>query len=387
MADAAAPENAANRLAVGPVHPRLPDVHRIAVLRGGGLGDLLFAVPAIHALAAAYPGADIVLLGSALHAQLLRDRPTPVGEVVVIPESTMGSADPDDEDLRVCLDRALLEPVDLGVQLHGGGAWSNTVIQQLHPRWSVGSRAADAAPLGRNVAFRYYHNETLRALEVAGAAGARPVLLEAELPLTAADIAAAERVLTGRTGFLVAIHPGARDPRRRWPASRFAEIAARCLSRGWDVVVVGTGAERALLADIAATAHAEACRVRDSATIQVLAGADMSTLCGVLARSRVLVGNDSGPRHLARALGTPTVGVFWIGNVVNAGPLSRSEDRVLISWRDDCPVCGRDITDEFGARCPHDESLVTSVTTEDVDAELRELAAAPPAARAAHPPG
>src|SRR5690606_15716858 len=34
MADAAAPENAANRLAVGPVHPRLPDVHRIAVLRG-----------------------------------------------------------------------------------------------------------------------------------------------------------------------------------------------------------------------------------------------------------------------------------------------------------------------------------------------------------------
>ncbi|WP_370012856.1 glycosyltransferase family 9 protein [Nocardia cyriacigeorgica] len=107
----------------------------------------------------------------------------------------------------------------------------------------------------------------------------------------------------------------------------------------------------------------------------------------LLARSRVLVGNDSGPRHLARALGTPTVGVFWIGNVVNAGPLSRSEDRVLISWRDDCSVCGRDITDEFGARCPHDESLVTSVTTEDVDAELRELAAAPPATRAAHPPG
>ncbi|WP_280482050.1 glycosyltransferase family 9 protein [Nocardia cyriacigeorgica] len=387
MAEPALSEMTVDRLTVGPLRPRLPDVHRIAVLRGGGLGDLLFAVPAVHALAAAYPEAEIVLVGSALHAQLLRGRPTPIGEVVVLPDAAVGSADPRDDGLRDCLGQVLREPVDLGVQLHGGGAWSNAVIQQLHPRWSVGSQAAGAPPLHRNVPFRYYHNETLRALEVAAAAGAPPVLLEAELPLTTADLTAADRVLTGTTGATVAIHPGARDPRRRWPAPRFAEIAARCLNRGYDVVLIGTSEERDLLTAIADTAHANASRVRDGATIQLLDGTDMATLCGVLARSRVLVGNDSGPRHLARALGTPTVGVFWIGNVVNAGPLSRTEDRVLISWRDDCPVCGQDITDEFRARCPHDDSLVTSVTIENVEAELLDLLAAePPAERPGHRP-
>ncbi|MBF6435397.1 glycosyltransferase family 9 protein [Nocardia cyriacigeorgica] len=376
MAEPALSDTAVHRLAVGPLRPRWPGVRRIAVLRGGGLGDLLFAIPAVHALAAAYPEADVVLLGSALHAQLLNGRPTPIGEVVVLPESAVGVAGPGDDGLRDCLRRALRTTVDLGVQLHGGGGWSNTVIQQLNPRWSVGSRAADAPALDRTVPFRYYHNETLRALEVVGAAGAPPVLLEAELPLTAADLAAADRVSTGTTGSTVAIHPGARDPRRRWPASRFAEICARCLGRGWDVVLIGTSEERPLLAAIADIAYANASGIRGGATIHLLDGADMTTLCGVLARSRVLVGNDSGPRHLARALGTPTVGVFWIGNVVNAGPLSRTEDRVLISWRDDCPVCGRDITDEFRARCPHDESLVTSVSVEDVDAELLDLLAA-----------
>ena len=57
---------------IAPLAERFPDVARIAVLRGGGLGDLVFALPAIAALRSAYPGATITLLGSAAHAALLR---------------------------------------------------------------------------------------------------------------------------------------------------------------------------------------------------------------------------------------------------------------------------------------------------------------------------
>ncbi|MGC2653003.1 MAG: glycosyltransferase family 9 protein, partial [Mycobacterium sp.] len=51
-----------SNISVGPVEQRWPDVQRIAVLRGGGLGDLLMAVPAMEALEAAYPDAELVLL-------------------------------------------------------------------------------------------------------------------------------------------------------------------------------------------------------------------------------------------------------------------------------------------------------------------------------------
>ncbi|WP_051020918.1 glycosyltransferase family 9 protein [Nocardia araoensis] len=346
-----------SRPALGPLGEVFPDVRRIAVLRGGGLGDLLFALPAIHALAATYPGARIVLLGSADHAELLRDRPGPVDEVVVVSEQ--GNAG-DAVDYR-------LGPIDLGVQLHGGGAWSNPFLTSLRPRWTVGSRAEGAAPLSRVLPFRYYQHETLRALEVVGLAGAAPVLLEPRLESTQADRSAADLALRGLCEPIAAVHPGARDPRRRWPPERFAEVAAHCLDRRMGVVLLGSEPDRELVEDLRSRIGAHNRRVR------TLIGAPLPTLCGILARSAIFVGNDSGPRHLARAFGTPTVGIFWIGNVINAGPLGRARDRVLMSWTTACPVCHRDCTDEELPRCPHDVSFVAGVRADDVRRDIDDL--------------
>src|SRR4051812_46497617 len=69
---------------LGPLLPRFENVRSIVVLRGGGLGDLLFAMPAIAALQRAYPDAAITLLGTPLAAELLRGQQLP-DEVVVLP--------------------------------------------------------------------------------------------------------------------------------------------------------------------------------------------------------------------------------------------------------------------------------------------------------------
>ncbi|MEV0360853.1 glycosyltransferase family 9 protein [Nocardia sp. NPDC050697] len=347
---------------LGPVLPAFDGVRRIAVLRGGGIGDLLFAVPALHALRAAYPAARITLLGTPLHAALLRDRPGPVAEVVTLPPHPENRPDPTPEFLA----RACPEPIDLGVQLHGGGAWSNPFVLALRPRYAVGPRTPDAAALTRELPFRYHQHEVLRALEVAGLAGAPPVLLQPEIAVTDADRAAADAVLGTPDGPVLAIHPGATDPRRCWPAERFAEVAVRFRAGGATVVLLGAESERALLTGIERA-------IGPGPRLRTLVGQPFRTVVGVLARSAVLLGNDSGLRHLAQAVGTPTVGIYWMVNVINAGPLGRYTDRILISFATRCPVCGADCTDETLPRCPHDDSLVAGIGVDAVRAEVESL--------------
>ncbi|UGT60968.1 glycosyltransferase family 9 protein [Nocardia asteroides] len=347
---------------LGPVLPPFDGVRRIAVLRGGGLGDLLFAVPALHALRAAYPAATLLLLGTPLHAALLRDRPSPVDEVVTLPPHPDGRPDAD----RGFLARACREPIDLGVQLHGGGAWSNPFVLALRPRYSVGPRTPKAAALTRSLPFRYHQHEVLRALEVAGLAGAPPVLLQPEVAVTEADRRAAAAVLGELPGPVLAIHPGASDPRRRWPAARFAEVAKRAIAGGAAVVLLGTEDERAPLTEIEAA-------IGPGPRLRTLVGQPFTAVVGVLARSAVLLGNDSGIRHLAQAVGTPTVGIYWMVNVINAGPLGRYTDRILISFVTHCPSCGADCTDEELPRCPHDDSLVDTVGVDAVFGEVESL--------------
>ncbi|VFA95743.1 ADP-heptose--LPS heptosyltransferase 2 [Nocardia farcinica] len=357
-------EQVSRRSVLGPLAEPFPDVRSIVVLRGGGLGDLLFAMPAVHALAATYPDAQITLLGSPVHAELLGERPGPVAEVIPLPAA--------EHEAAFSRDFARRRP-DLGVQLHGGGAWSNPFLTGLGPRWTVGPRAADAGPLTRTLPFRYYQHEMLRWLEVTGLAGAAPVVLEPELEVTGADLLASEAVLQEAAGPVVALHPGATDPRRRWPPDRFADVAAHCVARGAVVLVLGAESERPLVEEVCLLVRR---RTPQPEAVRSMIGASMSALCGVLARSTLFLGNDSGPRHLARAVGTPTVGIYWIGNVVNAGPLVRTRDRVLASWMTNCPVCHADLTDETLPRCPHDDSVVTTVRTEQVCAEVDDLLAA-----------
>ncbi len=90
----------------------------------------------------------------------------------------------------------------------------------------------------------------------------------------------------------------------------------------------------------------------------------------MLERADLFVGNDSGPRHLAEAVGTATVGVFTRANLVDVAPLFRARHRVLVSWASRCVVCGADY---FAEPCGHDASVLGDVTVDDVLAPALEL--------------
>lgn len=366
---------------VGPVLDKFSDVSRIAVLRGGGLGDLLFALPAVSALAAAYPGATMTLLGTPAHAELLGSTPGPVRDVRILPRAEGVRPGPVDQAATESFFASMQrEKFDVAVQLHGGGRFSNPFLLRLGARHTVGSRTADAAPLERSLPYIYYQHEPLRGLEVAGLAGAPPVELEARLEVPDHDAAEVRELLQFRHGNpgtpVVALHPGATDPRRRWPVERFGEVAAACAADGCRVVVIGSADERNLAGEVVQAAGCDG-------VVSVAGRFGLGALPALLGRCDVLVGNDSGPRHLAQALGVPTVGLYWVGNLINAGPLGRSVHRVHLSWATRCPECGVDITQVgwTAARCAHDSSLLADIRASDVYRDVRLFTARNPLAR------
>lgn len=362
--------------AVGPVLEPFSGIRRIAVLRGGGLGDLMFAMPAVEALAAAYPEAEITLLGTPLHAALLDGFPGPVDRVEVLPFAhgvRPGQEDPPAQ--AAFFERMRARQFDLAVQVHGGGRYSNPFLLGLGAAHTIGTRTPDAQPLERTIPYVYYQHEVLRALEVVGLAGARPVSLQPQLEVTAEEMERIRPLLQPGSDALVVVHPGASDPRRHWPAPSFAEVAAKAAQDGSQVLVVGDAAEAELAAGVVDLARGMA---DDGGRINSVAGQlDLRGLAALLRAADVVVANDSGPRHLAQAVGTPTVGIYWAGNMIMAGAAGRTLHRVHLGWVTHCPVCGVDVT-QVGwnaQRCDHNFPLTAQVSPADVYADVQELTA------------
>ena len=351
---------------VGELGPRFSDVWRIAVLRGGGIGDLMFVLPAVESLAAAYPGAEITLLGMPSHAAILAGRPAPFSGVEVLPvhPGVREGSPVDPAATEAFVERVRALQLDLAVQAHGGGGNSNPFLLRLGARHTVGTTAPDAPRLERNLPYRYFQHETQRWLEVAALAGAPAVQLEARLRGRAN-----RRPRPGVPPRLV-VHPGATDPRRRWPAARLAQVAVAVARQGVEVVVVGDASDRAAAAEIVEVASSPlVSSVVDEITLPALVD--------LLEDSDVVLANDSGPRHVAMAVGTATVGVFWGPNMINAAPVARRRHRAHPGWTLHCPRCGAPLASGDDRRCDHEESWVADVEVGPVLADVLDLLETP----------
>ncbi|MGV8083776.1 MAG: glycosyltransferase family 9 protein [Coriobacteriia bacterium] len=347
-------------------------VHRIVVLRANGLGDYVFALPALRALRARYPEAEITYVGLPWHVAELAGRPEPADRFVAAPPwpgvsrpETAVLSEREAAETEAFFSEMRAERFDLGVQLHGGGRNSNPFLLAMRPRVTVGTSTPGAAPLDRTLPYDYFQHEVARWLAVARLAGAEPdgVLgAEPHWAVTAEELRASGAVLRPDGRPLTILNPGAGAGRRRWSPERFAHVADALAEKGARVVVAGAAEDRRRAERIADTAHEHVESLAGQTPIRVLGG--------LLSRASVVVSNDSGPLHLARAVGAPTVGVYWCGNVINAGPLDALRHRTAISWRLRCPRCG---TDCMESRCDHDSSFVDDVPAEEVAEKALDL--------------
>jgi len=138
-------------------------------------------------------------------------------------------------------------------------------------------------------------HEVERALDLAAAAG---------FPLPAGDDGrlAVDGAGAAAGGRYVVVHPGASVPARAWAPERNAALVAALADAGRGVVVTGAPSERELTARVAGPTRPE---------ITDLGGAtDLRGLAGVLAGADAVVVGNTGPAHLAAAVGTPVVSLF-----------------------------------------------------------------------------
>lgn len=111
----------------------------------------------------------------------------------------------------------------------------------------------------------------------------------------------------------VVLLPGAGKPQKQWPIDRFAELARRI---GGDALVVWGPAEETLARSIGA---------------EVATATNFRELAWILRRARLVIGADTGPLHLAAALGTPLVGLYGPTDPARNGPYGQL-DRVVQSF-------------------------------------------------------
>jgi ADP-heptose:LPS heptosyltransferase len=246
----------------------------LVAYRALGLGDLLTGVPALRALARAFPD----------HRRVLAAPRALAG-----PAELTGAVD-DVVDCRPL--RPLPEALhgaDVAVNLHGRGPQSHEVLRATGPRRLIA--------FGEDgVVWRPGEHEVARWCRLLAESGipADPADLRIEAPAMAPPEVARQATI---------VHPGAASEARRWPPERWAAVARAELAAGRRVVVTGDAAERGLALDVAAAAG-----LPDDA---VLAGRTslLELAAAVAAAARVVCG-DTGIAHLATALGTPSVVLF-----------------------------------------------------------------------------
>jgi ADP-heptose:LPS heptosyltransferase len=155
-------------------------------------------------------------------------------------------------------------------------------------------------------------HETQRQLDLVAQVGAIPRdtrlrfrVLTPDRTAVAARLAA---IRAGRGGPVVVVHPGASAPSRRWPPARFAQVAhALAVKAGAHVLVTGDAAEHDIVRAV--------CAAAGHARVVPLAGAlRLGEMGALLEAADLLVSNNTGPVHLAAALGTPVVDLYALTN-------------------------------------------------------------------------
>ncbi len=309
-------------------HPLdLETVRRIAIFRALKLGDLLCTVPALRAMRAAYPQAEITLIGLPWAASFVDRFHKYLDDFIEFPgHPAFPERQPRIDQTAKFFTQTFKRKFDLAIQMHGSGNIANALIVLLGARQTAGFYVpGEYCPdESRYLIYPEHKPEIWRHLSLVALLGVPLQGDHLEFPLNDADREEYERLQAANSlhkDQYVVLHPGASSADKCWPPEKFALVGDALAQMGYQVVITGSQAERELAAAV---------RAKMRAPVVDLAGkTSLGGLAMTLQNSRLLVCNDTGVSHVAAALYVPSVVLFTNSEHHRWAPLNRELHRTI----------------------------------------------------------
>ena len=351
---------------------------RILVIKLDHVGDVLLATPVFDNLRQAYPNAELHALAGKWSRVILENQPA-VDEVIEY--NSPFFCRPGEQPTRlleaVQLYRRLRrEKYELVVELRGD--WRTVCFALLRVAPTQIGRAA--LQVANKLGFSRFSgtHETTRNLDILNRAGIPTPVQTPTFPITAEDkkwaadflaargihaawrgtgprptkkqqVNAAQRGTGSRPtvepqvhaawrgtgprpteGPLVAIHPGSPVALKRWKPERYAKLADWLVAqKRAKIIFVGVDAEMPIIAEIQALMREK--------SFNIAGKTNLTQLASILQLCQLFIGNDSGPMHLAAAVGIPTIGLYGPGDPGRFGPVGAQCQ--TLRRKPDCPPC------------------------------------------------
>ncbi len=340
----------------------MSDMPRILLIKPSSLGDIVHTLPVVAAVKQQWPAAHLTWLVKRQWAELVErvegvDRVWPLDAGV---GSWLGQV------------RALrAEPWDLVIDLQG-------LLRSAAIGWLSGGSVRVGFANGREGSPWFYSKRVAvptpdmhavdRYLLVAAAVGARPQgTPRFQFKMLERDTAEVRDLFHQRGISLdklwVAMHVSARWVTKRWPLRSFAAVADQLSKDGLGpIVVMGSRDEQGEVAELKA--------LTKTSMIDVAGAIPLGCLPAFLSKAAAMITNDSGPMHVAAALGTPVVALFGPTSPIRTGPYG--PNHAVLTHEVSCRPC-------FSRVCRHSPTLecLHEITPQDVVKAVRHALASP----------
>jgi lipopolysaccharide heptosyltransferase I len=335
-----------------------PNTHRFLIVRLGSLGDVIHGIPVAAALRERFPESRIDWLVDPRYVPLLSLVKGLNAAIPVDPRRKPGALWSTISALRRVRYTAAIDLQGLiksATLARLAGAWQTIGFSRPHLREPLAARLyTDTSEPGDRMHVMFRNLSLLSPLGVRVAHVSFPLAL----PDRAASIDALRTRLAADDYAL--INPGAAWPNKRWPADRFGALAA-AIREGTgmqSLVLWGPGEERLASAVVDASAGA--------AVLSLPTG--IVDLLALSANAKLMVSGDTGPLHVAAAVGTPIVAIFGPTHGERNGPWSSKD--IIVSRTDQCSCL-------YQRKCRKKSACINDIGVDEVvEAVRRRLTAA-----------
>jgi heptosyltransferase-2 len=332
------------------------EARKILIRGPNWVGDAVLAIPALKAVRELFPKSEITLLVRPWVAGLFAAAPFIDKVWSEKKPSSLGDWTRLTRAIRArSFDLALLLPnsFESALMIFLGGVPNRIGYATDARGWMLTTSTAPALGMRHQV---HYYLDLVKLLSGTSDQPSIEIQATNEERINARKLLAAEGI-SGQDRFLV-LNPGAAyGSAKRWHEVRFADVAdALAEELDLQVALIGSATERPI---------AEQIRDRMRRSAAVLSGkTSLETLIGVLAESSLMITNDSGPMHIAAALGVPTVAVFGSTDERVTGPCGPRAR--VVKHPVDCSPC-------LLRECPIDHRCMNGVTVADVCNAAKDL--------------